>query len=162
MTYLCEEGITCPVLYSDDVFQSTCLQQMASSEYLGEAMVHAKQLDFMRNAMLAKNKINSQHDQALVFVNYLSYGPKDFRLHNKGPMPEVVFHVVRKEDTVIDDSLRLLCGRNGINYVPIEPRSCADIRMMLINVHTYRTTIKPPSAPPPVVVSEEEEEEQQV
>ncbi len=162
MTYLCEEGITCPVLYSDDSFQENCLHQMADSDYLGEAMVHAKQMDFMLNSTSAKNKMNSKSHQALIFVNYLSYGPKDFRIHNKGPTPEVVFHVIKKEELTIDNSLRLLCGSHGINYVPIEPGSGADIRMLMINVHTYRVQQPLRKPLPPLEVKDEEEEEQQV
>jgi hypothetical protein len=136
MAYLCEEGNPFPLLLQGDMFQTFTSKALEGSPYIKEALVHSKQLDFMANSTMAAKRLADSG--GLVYVNYVSYSAGDYRFHNRGPMPSVIFHIVTDPAKMINDGLRQFCGMHGINYVPIDSGQSPDIRMMFVYVHTTK------------------------
>ncbi len=122
------------VSLEEDVPTPTGATVAVQSRHYEEAMIHARALDFLANADSAHEYL--EEGSNLVFVNYLTLKPGDYRVHGRGPMPDMVFHIIDPYDKISIERLRLFCNTNGINYIQVNPGGLAEIRLLIARVCT--------------------------
>lgn len=136
-------GKLCPlVMYEDRIQDKTRTELDVDNPYYNEAIESAKKIDFhVLSQTIKKSLINSGN---VICINYYAYGKQEvtassiipcleLRNHEKGPFPDVLFHIVGKDETY-DKKLVEFCHVNNVHRVEINPTSSKDIKLMLISV----------------------------